>query len=148
MIDSELQRLVEQVSLESFGKPFLHQASFNGRLKTTGGRYRLNDHNIEINRKIAEQYGQTVLVGIIKHELCHYHLHLSGHSGKHNTPEFKNLLKAVGGSRFAPPVGSPYKYGYVCEKCGLKYQRKRKIDLKKYVCGRCRGKLKLVEEIS
>lgn len=34
MTTKELQQLVEKVSLESFGKPFQHEAYFNGRLKT------------------------------------------------------------------------------------------------------------------
>jgi len=144
LTDLELQKLVEKVSLESFGKKFQHQAMFNARLRTTGGRYRLGDHNIEINRKMADEYDESVLIGIIKHELCHYHLHLAGHSGKHNTPEFKQLLKAVGGSRYAPAVAKDYKYVYECTRCGLEYHRKRKIDVRKYACGKCRGKLKLI----
>lgn len=49
MTNQELQNLVERWSQESFGRPFLHQAVFNRRLKTTGGRYHLGDHHIDIN---------------------------------------------------------------------------------------------------
>ena len=38
MDDIELQRLVEEISLAEFGKPFRHKAYFNSRLKTTGGQ--------------------------------------------------------------------------------------------------------------
>ncbi|GEP23141.1 MAG: SprT family protein [Lentilactobacillus diolivorans] len=150
MTDKQLQKLVEQVSLTFFAKPFLHHAYFNRRLKTTGGRYHLESHDIDINPKMDEIDTGTnhdILVGIIKHELCHYHLHLAGFSGKHNTPEFKQLLKAVGGSRYAPNTtirSQPIKYLYRCNRCGLEYHRKRRIDVSKYVCGRCRGKLQLV----
>jgi SprT-like protein len=51
MEDKELQKLVEKVSIESFGKPFRHKASFNSRLRSTGGRYLLGTHNIDINKK-------------------------------------------------------------------------------------------------
>lgn len=37
MTNQELQNLVERWSQEIFGRPFLHQAVFNRRLKTTGG---------------------------------------------------------------------------------------------------------------
>ena len=142
MNDQELQNLVENISLEFFKRPFSHRAYFNRRLKTTGGRYHLKDHNIDINPKMASQ--QEVLVGIIKHELVHYHLHMNGHSGKHNTVSFKRLLHQVGGSRYAPRVERNYKYEYQCSKRGLKYQRQRRIDTKRYVCSKCRGKLQLI----
>ena len=62
---------------------FIHQALFNPRLITTGGRYLLYSHNIEINKKYLDQLGMDELIGIIKHELCHYHLHLEGKGYKH-----------------------------------------------------------------
>lgn len=149
MTDQELQQLVEHISLQYFAKPFTHRAYFNARLKTTGGRYHLNDHNIDINPKMDDGADHAVLIGIIKHELCHYHLHLAGYSAKHNTKQFKQLLKAVGGSRYAPRVQSTRvqtRYIYRCEHCGLEYHRRRRINLVKYVCGRCRGKLHLISQ--
>ena len=93
MNDQALQGLVEKISSEDFGRKFKHRAFFNGRLRTTGGRYRLQDHDIEINPKMLTEHGSNVLIGIIKHELCHYHLHLEGKGYKHKDPEFKALLK-------------------------------------------------------
>lgn len=136
----ELQRLVEQISIDYFNEPFRHQAYFNRRLKTTGGRYHLNSHNIDINPKMLEISKET-LIGVIKHELVHYHLARQGYSGKHATKEFKDLLKQVGGSRYAPSILDKSKYIYICKKCGQKYPRKKKINTDKYVCSKCRGKL-------
>ena len=76
MTNEELQRLVEDISWEYFKRKFEHEASFNPRLRTTGGRYLLSSHNIEINKTYYEMMGLDELIGIIKHELCHYHLHL------------------------------------------------------------------------
>ncbi|WP_395317894.1 SprT family protein [Fructilactobacillus frigidiflavus] len=143
MTDQELQILVEKLSQTYFKRPFLHRAYFNRRLKTTGGRYHLKDHNIDINPKMADN--PEVLSGIIKHELVHYHLHLNGHSGKHNTVSFKRLLQQVGGSRYAPRVDRNYKYEYQCTKCGQKYNRQRRIDTLRYVCSKCHGKLQLIQ---
>ncbi|GAX08591.1 SprT family metallopeptidase [Secundilactobacillus silagincola] len=145
MTDQELQQLVERISLQSFGKPFRHQAVFNQRLKTTGGRYHLQDHHIDINPRMLTVFGEATLEGVIKHELVHYHLHLAGQSGQHRTKAFKQLLQAVGGLRYAPRQprqSKPTKYlVYRCEKCGQLYQRKRRINTQKFVCGKCRGRL-------
>lgn len=143
MNDQELQNLVEKISKEAFAKPFKHRAYFNSRLRTTGGRYHVASHDIDINPKMLTEHSMEVLVGVIKHELCHYHLHLDGYSGKHNTLAFKRLLKAVGGSRFAPAPADKRPLKYICTHCGQIYHRKRKIDTHKYVCGKCHGKLEL-----
>ena len=141
----ELQYLVEEISNRFFAKPFLHTALFNNRLRTTGGRYLLKSHNIEINPKYYEEFGMDTLVGIIKHELCHYHLHIEGKGYKHRDTDFKQLMNQVGAPRYCQPL-PPNKQNqtfqlYCCEKCEKLYRRKRKVDTKKYVCGYCRGKL-------
>ncbi|WP_066074876.1 SprT family protein [Neobacillus soli] len=155
MEQKELQLLVETISTEAFGKPFQHQASFNLRLRSTGGRYLLGTHNIEINKKYLEQLGEKELLGIIKHELCHYHLHLEGKGYQHKDQEFKKLLKEVDAPRFCGQLPdrkvkrtSKKILLYKCTKCQLSYKRKRSIDTSRYVCGKCRGKLTKVKEIT
>ncbi|WP_437830273.1 SprT family protein [Niallia taxi] len=152
MTDQELQLLVEEVSNQYFQIPFIHKASFNPRLRTTGGRYLLNSHNIEINRKYLDQLGLEELIGIIKHELCHYHLHINKRGYQHKDADFKNLLKSVGGPRFCSSLprenisSKPKKVLiYKCKSCNQVYLRRKKVDTKKYVCGKCRGKLVLEE---
>ena len=83
-----------------FRNAVLHKAMFNSRLRTTGGRYLLNTHNIELNYRYYEMYGKEELVGIVKHELCHYHLHIAGRGYKHRDKDFRELLKAVDAPRF------------------------------------------------
>lgn len=148
MDDLELQKLVEEISMKSFSKLFQHKAYFNPRLRSTGGRYILNTHHIEINRKYLEQLGLKELYGIIKHELCHYHLHIEGKGYKHGDQDFKRLMAEVGAPRFCSslPESSKKKISskviiYICSKCRQIYQRKRRVNTKKYVCGKCRGKL-------
>ncbi|UQS85026.1 SprT family protein [Apilactobacillus apisilvae] len=141
MTNKELQLLVEKISITSFARRFLHKVYFNARLKTTGGRYHMDSHNIDINPKMLSEHSYKTLVGVIKHELCHYHLHLAGYSGKHNTNDFKNMLKAVGGLKYAPSPDKTNQIKYICTKCGQIYLRKRRIDTRRYVCGKCHGKL-------
>ena len=61
-----------------FQQPFRHRATFNRRLKTTGGRYHLGSHNLDFNPLVLELHGMDELEKVVKHELCHYHLHLEG----------------------------------------------------------------------
>ncbi|RIO49551.1 SprT family protein [Staphylococcus pasteuri] len=151
MNNQELKNLVCEISIEYFKIPFQHDAYFNSRLRTIGGRYMLKSHNIEINPKQYEKYGKKAIIDIIKHELCHYHLHLTGKGYKHRDSDFKVLSSKVGAPRFCTPTKS-YKeranYIYSCKNCFTKYLRIRKVDVNKMRCGKCGGKLKLSDHIS
>lgn len=146
MEDAALQRWVEQISWEYFGKPFRHKAMFNSRLRASGGRYALRTHHIDISRKHYEMFGEEETEKIIKHELCHYHLHLEGKGYRHRDRDFKELLARVGGARYCRALpgrtsSEPYRYQLNCTGCGTIFYRKRRVDTKKYVCGKCHGKL-------
>ncbi len=153
MNNEELQQLVCQLSVESFHKPFAHQAYFNDRLRSTGGRYLLQSHNIEINPKSYEQYGLAEVKGIVLHELCHYHLHIEGKGYKHRDKDFKELLKKVNAPRFCSALQSPKattqqsrrSYTYICVNCQQLYRRKIKMNIEKYCCSKCLGRLKQLE---
>lgn len=152
MNDEQLQQWVERVSLAFFGRPFVHRATFNARLRTTGGRYFMKSHNIEISPHQLAVHGEAETEAIIKHELCHYHLHLQRRGYRHRDEDFKALLKQVGATLHckALPGASrslPVRYVLLCESCGMKYPRKRRADPRKYACGRCRGKLKLLQVV-
>lgn len=148
MDQKELQELVSFISLKFFDKPFLHQATFNRRLKTTGGRYHLNSHHLDFNPKVVEIYGKEELIKVIKHELCHYHLHLEGRGYQHKDVDFKQLLKKTGGSRYVQPLverKTQSYHQYKCENCGTFVLRKRRINTSRYVCGKCHGHLVKIE---
>lgn len=143
MNNRSLQEIVERISLDSFGQSFDYIATFNSRLRTTGGRYNLKTHNIDINPKMLSEHDELTLQGVIKHELCHYHLHLNNMGYRHRDRDFKKLLAEVQGLRYAPANESVHVYSYVCTKCDQLYVRKRRIDLRKYVCSKCHSRLKL-----
>ncbi|ARK21383.1 MULTISPECIES: SprT family protein [Sporosarcina] len=150
MSEEYLQQLVEQISLEIFHKPFVHQAIFNSRLRTTGGRYKLSNHFIEINPLVIELHDEEELIGIIKHELCHYHLHIEGKGYKHGDPDFKELLRETNSPRHCKPLAerrakSTIIHLYRCTACGLDYPRRRRMDCTKYRCGKCAGKIEKVK---
>ena len=59
MNEIELLNLIQKISLESFDYPFIGQVKINYRFKTTGGRYHLRDHHIEINAHfLKKEYRQ------------------------------------------------------------------------------------------
>lgn len=147
MNDRSLQQLVEAISTESFGRPFRHRATFNHRLRTTGGRYLLESHNVELNPRVWELYGEQELIKVIKHELCHYHLHLENKGYRHQDAHFKELLAQTGGSRYVPNLLREHEKArllmYRCQDCGQEYVRRKKINTRRFVCGKCQGKLAL-----
>ncbi|KRN59614.1 SprT family protein [Limosilactobacillus secaliphilus] len=149
MTDQELQLLTEKWSLQYFGRPFLHKIFFNRRLRTTGGRYHLSDHHIDINPLMLSEYDLATLRGVVLHELCHYHLHLLGRGYQHRDRDFRQLLDQVGGSRFAPPTsklrGSRHRYLYQCQRCGAAIWRRRRFNVARYRCAKCGGPIKLVK---
>ncbi|WP_262316064.1 SprT family protein [Lacticaseibacillus parakribbianus] len=146
MTEQELQALVENISQTWFHRPFVNRATFNRRLKTTGGRFMLASSDLEFNPALFAAADRTVQVGIIKHELCHYHLYRLHRGFRHQDADFKALLAAVAGLRYAPRLTppSPPRYVYACTACGLRYPRQRRIDLRRLRCGRCGARLRLV----
>ena len=101
MTDQELQQLIERISNESFQVPFRHTASFNSRLRSTGGRYMLETHNIEINPHIATDYPPEILVGVIKHESVSLSLAFKSPAvTSTGITILRSLLQKVGGSRY------------------------------------------------
>jgi SprT-like protein len=150
MTDLQLQHLVEEWSLESFGRPFSHRVFFNKRLRTTGGRYHLQDHHIDINPKMLTEFDEQNLKRVVLHELCHYHLHMMGKDYQHRSSAFKTLLKQVGGARYAPTMQTKVKkvtrIVYQCQHCGAVVTRRRHFNVRRYRCAKCGGRFKLLTE--
>lgn len=136
---------VKWVSEVDFGKPFEHEARFNRRLRSTGGRFFPKDLHLDFNERMYDLFSEDVFRQIVQHELVHYDLYRAGKGYKHGDADFKNLLSQVGGLRFAPSLPDTTYISYACVSCGQTYQRRKKIDLSRYRCGKCGKELKLVE---
>jgi len=141
----QLQLYVTQVSNQYFNRPFHHVARFNKRLKTTGGRYLLRTHDLEFNPKMIDL---PEFEGIVKHELVHYHLHLQQKGFQHNDAAFKQLLIAVGGSRYAPRLSQAprHLWRYRCEN-DHQIMRQRRFSANRYRCGQCGAQIFFVGEV-
>ena len=133
MNEHELQQLTQEISRSSFHREFTHKITYNRRLRSSGGRYLLKTGNIEINPLVEQELGLEALIGVIKHELCHYHLHQTGGGYRHRDADFKRLLHQVGGSRFVERMKEP-NFIYECTACHHRYPRMRKMNTNRYVC--------------
>ena len=110
---------VKTVSIEDFGWEFKHQALWNKRLRTTGGRFFPKDGHLDFNPKLYEEHGLETFRKIVRHELCHYHLYFQGKGYKHADRDFKDLLAKVDGLRYAPKMQGQEEnyYLYQCQSC-------------------------------
>ncbi|MDT2748198.1 SprT family protein [Streptococcus parauberis] len=132
---------VKQVSKEDFGQSFEHEAHWNNRLKTTGGRFFPNDGHLDFNLNLYEEFGPEIFRKIVRHELCHYYLYMAKKGFRHRDQDFKDLLAQVDGLRYAPISQKLNKIHYICKSCGHHFTRRRQINTRKYVCGFCQGKI-------
>ncbi|MGT2933330.1 SprT family protein [Streptococcus catagoni] len=143
----QLNEFVKEVSLLDFARPFKHEAKWNKRLRTTGGRFFPEDGHLDFNPKIYEDYGIEVFRQIVRHELCHYHLFFEKKGYRHQDKDFKDLLTQVKGLRYAPNSKTrKKKIGYVCTKCDQNIYRQQRINTDKYLCGLCQGRIKEINQ--
>ena len=54
LTNQELTKKVREISLNYFKRPFEHEAKWNQRLRTTGGRFFPKDLHLDFNPKMAE----------------------------------------------------------------------------------------------
>lgn len=143
-----LHHWVNSISEQWFGKPYPDEVMMNNRLRTTGGRYIPKYRRIELNPKYLKELGEEEFVGIIKHELCHYHLHVEGKGYQHRDRDFRDLMQKTDSPRHCTPLPSKVqdrKHKYQCQSCEATFNRVRRVDLNRYRCGRCKGKLKKIQ---
>ncbi|HLR14728.1 MAG TPA: SprT family protein [Bacillota bacterium] len=148
LCDEALTKQIQELSIKYFQKPFVDQGRYNNRLRTTGGRYIPGKRVIEINPKYVKEKLYDEVIGIIKHELCHYHLHIEGKPFGHGDRTFKELLRKTNSPRFCKPLPSSVKkeviHTYTCTTCNSTYYRRRRVNVEHVRCGRCRSKIKYV----
>lgn len=117
-----------------------------------------NKHHIEISRWLIN-LNDDIIKNTIIHELIHCLPDCNNH-GKEFKKHSKMINEKLGynisrlGNKkedyeksnieFKEEIN--YKYVIICEKCGLKYYRQRmeKNFIKKFRCGKCKGKLRIL----
>lgn len=91
---------------------------FNNRLKSVGGRFRINGYgsilddsmywSIEINPKILRSDDE--LINTVKHELCHYYMAKAGFNPTHGSLLFTQLTNLCGCKKHLLKPLVQYKY--------------------------------------
>ncbi|MDE7490128.1 SprT family protein, partial [Streptococcus agalactiae] len=66
-----------------------------------------------------------------------------GKGYQHRDKAFKELLEKVDGLRYTPRVTAVKVnyHHYSCQSCGQVYRRRRRVNLRKFACGYCHGRL-------
>ena len=57
--EEELKELVKEVSLRDFKRVFVHEVSWNRRLRTTGGRFIVKSLRLEFNPKVFAAFSRA-----------------------------------------------------------------------------------------
>lgn len=120
---------------------------------------KFKDHHIEISNWIM-QLNEDIIKNTILHELIHcipfcnnhgkefkkYANYINQKLGYHITTK-GNIKEDYEASRLEYKVDNDYKYKIICQDCGQTIYRKRFNPnlLKRYRCGKCKGKLNLIE---
>lgn len=128
----ELYRMFDEVNEKYYGgllrKPTIVWVD---KMGSFAGRYRRNEHKIEMSRFYHEHYSDEVL-DTLKHEIIH--IKILGHNLR-----FKREALRLGCSCFARSIrhlDARYKYEYVCEKCGHSFRTARPLK-RRYSCRKC-----------
>lgn len=138
------------------------EISWNNRFNgATAGVARFINKNGVIYRKIEIsskyiQYYPNQLKTVLLHEMIHIILDINERHGIKFIEQMNRINKAleIEGEEnrisikipFNKVMPKKYKYSYLCEKCGMIYNRvKNPINIRKYVCGKCLGKLKNIK---
>lgn len=136
------------------------------KIITKKGRHKIvkyakfQNHHIEISNWVM-QLNDDIIKNTILHELIHcipfcnnhgtefkkYANYINKRLGYHIATK-GNIQEDYQASQLEYKEEDSYKYKIVCQNCGQIIYRKRfNLNLiKKYRCGKCKGKLKLIEE--
>lgn len=134
-------------------------------IKQKRGKYiitkyeKFQTHHIEISKWVM-QLNDEIIKNTIMHELIHCIPFCNNHGEEfkkyasyinkklgYNVTTKGNVKEDYENSNLEYTEANNYKYKIVCQKCGQIIYRKRYNPnlIKKYRCGKCKGKLKLVE---
>lgn len=121
---------------------------------------KFNKHNIEISKWVLE-LNDELIKDTIMHEIIHCFPYCNNHGKKFkyyakyiNEHLGYNISRVGNREKDCEKSGielkkeeKEYKYKLVCTECGQEFNRKRlkKDFIKKYRCGKCKGKLSFVE---
>lgn len=161
-IQEVLDNVADKSEISVDGIPII----ISGRMTRVKGCccYRIKDKKLVTTKfKFAKQlvngtYPEHIVKEVIIHEYAHHYINTKTNKSQKHNKLFKETCRMLGisdetyfqyGEIYEQKVVT-YKYKVSCTKCGTIYNRKvlkggPEEYIKKYVCGNCRGKLKVEE---
>ena len=121
---------MKTVSLEDFDKPFLHTATWNARLRTTGGRFFQLMVILILIRSFMKHLEKMFFERLFDMSFAIIIFILKVKATSIQMLILKNCCE-VDGLRYAPSLAKKEQfYRYRCQKCGQEYHRKRRVNTK------------------
>lgn len=139
MDTQDLYQLANSLSLQFWQKPLTIKVVWNTRLRSSAGRYiysKAGPQRIEVSYQEYIDYGLAEVVNILKHELCHFHLHQQNKAFQDGSVVFKQECQRVGAQLTAKPRAVKYVQIF-CSSCGqlLGYRQRIRKNLISSCCG-------------
>lgn len=134
---NQLKQYANKFLMENYHMYLDVPLRLNGRMKTTFGWFRHQRNgaplSVELNKYFVENNEATVVIDVLKHELCHYALFMQGRPYKDGQSEFENELKRL--NIISQSTIDKYKIAtqprkiqvYQCSKCSAKFNRQRAL---------------------
>lgn len=150
MIDlRKLKEFAKDFTQTHYGVDFHIPIKMNGRLTTTLGRFLrtpTKSVQIELSKRLLENYDEEEILGILKHELIHFALFELGRPHLDGEVLFEMELEKHGAPR-TNQIGHRGKvHVYQCGSCGKEMYRVKRFQEKKYVTLCCKAKIIYVGE--
>lgn len=137
---NEINKLAKEIATEYWGLDFNIPIEISGKLTTALGYYRSQINRvtgkrtpikITLAKRLFGNYSKETIIGVLKHELCHWALSVQGKPFKDGDLVFERELKRIGSHSTGTVDVSGNVHIGICSKCH-----------KKIVKGNSYGKIK------
>lgn len=97
-----LRKKAREFALRYWGLDFSLPVKINSRFKITSGLYRYREIDgehiplrIDLSKKLLENYKEETIYSVLKHELCHWALAVTGQPFHDGHPTFEKELRRI-----------------------------------------------------
>lgn len=97
-----LRKKAKEFALKYWGLNFNLPVKINSRFKVTSGLYRYREIDgehiplrIDVSKQLLESYKEETIYSLLKHELCHWAMAITGRPFKDGHPIFEKELKRI-----------------------------------------------------
>lgn len=152
--DTDLKRYYNEWNAKAFGGklPTMVAVEWSNRIISTAGDcLKVEKSNVPYIIRLSISYHNLnphEIIDTLVHEMIHVQHYNHNHDGVF-LREMKRINRDFNLDLTVYAHGEvEYKYIYDCVACGKKYYRVKRLNVQTNVCGRCRGKLILAQDLS